>query len=114
MDVYANAMPEGSRSLGMMGDTLFYLYHDSIFSVNIDEFLSNPETPHKQVSQLNAEFVESNIISVCMLPENLQIQILNSSGSLAVLNAADGHVLYVTTGSGTVSVTDGTTTKYRL
>jgi hypothetical protein len=114
MDVFANAMPEGSQPLGMIGDALFYLYEKSIISVNIEEFLSNPETPHKEVTQLDTEFVDSKIISVCMLPENLQIQILNSSGSLAVVNATDGHVMYITTGSGTVSVTEGTRTEYRL
>ena len=114
MDVQADSMPEGSHALGMIGDSLFYLYEETIFAVNIEDFLSNPDTPHNQVGQLNSEFLDSEIISVCMLPEHLQIQIINKNGSLAIVNATDGHVLYITTGSGIARVTKGTRTEYRL
>ena len=114
MDVYAEAMPEGSSSLGMMGGILFYLYNELIFSVNMDDFLKNVETSHQQVVNLDSKFLEASVASVCMLPENSQIQILNSSGSLAVVNLTDGHVLYITTGLGTASTTQGTRSEYRL
>ena len=114
MDVHAKAIPVGSSSLGMMGGILFYLYNKLIFSVNIDDFLKNSEISHQQVANLDSKFLEASVVSVCMLPENSQIQILNSSGSLAVLNLTDGHVLYITTGLGTVSATQGTRTEYRL
>jgi hypothetical protein len=114
MDVRADLLPPGSHALGVSGNVVFYIHTGSIYYVDIDEFVSDPETVHIQLTELSDDFLASGIASSAISENQSQIQISNSEGWLAVVNFSDGNCLYIRSGTGVAGVTDGTRTEYRL
>ena len=114
METTVDILPKQGESLCVIGGVFFYILDGSIFAVEIDKFVSNPDVLHPKFLTLDKEFSNSGIKFVVVLEDSQQIQISNNAGSLATINYENGDSFYLKQGTGLVKLSDGETTHYKL